>query len=367
MDWLRLTATAGVTPAVLEALLEHFGSARAILEAGRAALQQAGLDQATIEALQQPPSELLDATRDWLQASSRHHLIDWGDPAYPALLREIPRPPRTLFLIGDTTGLQLPQIAIVGSRNPTAEGRENAYRFARHLAESGFTVTSGLALGVDGAAHQGALDGHGRTLAVLGTGVDRIYPRQHRDLAHAIVDQGGALISEYPLGTPPQRPLFPQRNRLISGLALGTLVVEASQNSGSLSTARHAMQQGREVFAIPGSIHSPLSRGCHQLIRAGAKLVESSRDIVDELGPMTSLLQQSLLEDEPSPPPAAELDDEYQNLLQAMEYAPVDIDTLVERTGLTAENVSSMLLILELNGHVIASPGGLYSRTHHAP
>jgi DNA processing protein len=253
---------------------------------------------------------------------------------------------------------------MVGSRNPTTVGSETARDFARHLAGMGLTITSGLALGIDAASHRGALDAKGQTISVMGTGVDRIYPAAHRDLAHAIVAGGGALVSEYPPGTPPLSGNFPRRNRIISGLSLGTLVVEAARQSGSLITARMAGEQGREVFAIPGSIHNPLARGCHQLIRDGARLVETAQDVLAELAPrLRGLIAEALETREQTIPGEDEsLDEEYQRLLVHVGDEATPVDRLVERSGLTAEVVSSMLLILELRGLITPVPGG-YSRT----
>lgn len=297
------------------------------------------------------PAEI-DAALAWAQ-SPRHHLITWGDARYPALLREIPDPPLCLFVIGDPAHLSRPQIAVVGSRTPTAGGADNAKAFAQALTEAGLVTTSGLALGIDACAHRGALTAGGPTVAVAGTGLDRVYPARHRALAHEIAERG-ALVSEFMLGTPPRREHFPQRNRVISGLSIGVLVVEAAVHSGSLITARLASEQGREVFAIPGSIHSPLSRGCHALIRQGAKLVESARDVLEELGALASLTgpahaRASLVPAHP--------------LLTHLGYDPVDVDTLIERSGLTPDAVSSILLELELKGMVTVCPGGKYLRT----
>jgi DNA processing protein len=245
---------------------------------------------------------------------------------------------------------------MVGSRNPTPDGIENAKAFARTLASTGLLVTSDMALGIDAAAHYGALDGDGKTIAVAGTGVDRIYPASNHGLAHRIASQG-ALVSEYPLGSPPLRENFPRRNRIISGLSLGTLVVEAALRSGSLITARLASEQGREVFAIPGSIHSPQSRGCHQLIRQGAKLVETTTDIMEELGPLVATLR------EVSEPVVSRDNDSAEfELFEYLGFDPIDINTLVERSGLTPEAISSMLLQMELAGHIQACAGGKYHR-----
>ena len=298
----------------------------------------------------------------WLQ-DDNHHLVRPGDDAYPELLARIPGPPAQLYVNGDPEILHLPALAIVGSRNPTAGGAQNAFEFARHLGAMGFCIVSGLAQGIDAAAHRGALAAGGTTIAFLGHGIDRVYPAANRELAREIA-RHGALVSEFPLGAPPNRAFFPQRNRLISGLSLGTLVVEAARRSGSLITARLAAEQGREVFAIPGSIHNPLSRGCHQLIRQGAKLVEAADDIVAELAPLAGHLLQTI--DEPSSQDQAavrggEPDEEYVKLLDAIGHDPVSTDELVERSGLTIDQVSSMLLILELEGKIEKLSGGRYS------
>jgi DNA processing protein len=283
-------------------------------------------------------------------------IISLADLRYPSLLKEIPVPPPLLFVRGNPDVLSMPQLAIVGSRNPSAGGRQIAQDYARQLAQTGLTITSGLALGIDAASHGGALQ-EGITVAVAGTGPDRIYPARHRELAHRIVESG-AIVSEFPLGTPPLASNFPRRNRIISGLSLGTLVVEAAVKSGSLITARLASEQGREVFAIPGSIHNPLSRGCHMLIRQGAKLVENTTDILEELGPLVSLVLEAI----PEELKAANQDiiDTQDPVIEKMGFEPISIDVLVERCGLTPEKVSSMLLSLELQGRV-TSTGGLYS------
>lgn len=260
-----------------------------------------------------------------------------------------------------------PQLAIVGSRNPSGEGRRNAEEFAAYLARCGLTITSGMALGIDSASHRGALKAGGATLAVWGTGLDKVYPPAHRELAEQIAAHG-LIVSEYTPGTPPLPHNFPRRNRLISGLSVGTLVVEANQSSGSLITARLASEQGREVFAIPGSIHNPLARGCHRLIREGAKLVESAGDILEELAPLLKLEAAAAEQAPAATQAAAEPDDpEYRLLLNSLDYAPTSVDALVERTGLTPDVLSSMLLMLELQGLVEAAPGGHYSRVNKRP
>ncbi len=297
--------------------------------------------------------------KEWAQ-DPQNHLIRRGDNDYPELLEQIPHPPSDLYVRGDPGLLQMPALAIVGSRNPTQAGARNAFEFARHLGRTGFCIVSGLAEGIDTAAHRGALDAGAATVAFLGHGIDRVYPASNRELAHEIADNG-ALVSEFPLGTHPGRENFPQRNRLISGMSLGTLVVEAARRSGSLITARFAGEQGREVFALPGSIHNPLARGCHQLIRQGAKLVETADDIIAELAPLASHLLQNSLESTANESPANTDDEEYVQQKKYLSHDPIGVDELVSNSGLTIEQVSSMLLILELEGVVEPLSGGRYS------
>mgnify|MGYP002712239145 FL=1 len=323
----------------------------------------------------------LAADLTYIESQTNLHCLTQGDPLYPRLLREIPRPPPLLFVRGDPTCLSLPQLAIVGSRNPSGGGSENAERFAHYMAERGFAITSGLALGIDAAAHRGALRAGGRTIAVMGTGIDLIYPARHRSLAQEIIDSGGALVSEFPLGTSSHASNFPQRNRIISGLSGGTLVVEAAVQSGSLITASYALQHDREVFAIPGSIHNPLARGCHQLIRQGATLVETAQDIVDQLAGLLSYKRQEvrsaktqqteLFEDSVEPdnmpllnnPSLNEpsLNADEQSLLQALGYDPLPVDILAERTGLDVGSLSAQLIGLEIKG-LIQQIGACYQR-----
>ncbi len=356
---LALLRAPGVGPVRFARLLDHFGSAAAVFAADSAEWRPLDLPEAALDYLRHPDWRRVELDLAWLEQPD-NHLLRLDDPCYPYLLRQIPYPPPVLFVHGDLNCLRAPQLAIVGTRNPTPLGRETAHRFAAHLAESGLVITSGLALGIDAAAHQGALAGGGRTIAVMGTSLDRVYPAKHRDLAHAIADQG-ALISDLSIGTPAVAENFPRRNRLISGLALGVLVVEAAIRSGSLITARLANEQGREVFAIPGSIHNPLAKGCHSLIRQGAKLVETADDILEELGALATVASEAIRPAVPSAPVVA-LDNEYQQLLAALGDESVGVDLLVDRCGLTANDVSSMLLILELEGYVATVPGGLYCR-----
>jgi DNA processing protein len=364
-DWLALVRTPGLGPVGCGRLLERFGNPGTLLAASAADLGAAGLEPAAVAWLRQPDPQLLDRDLAWL-AQPDHHLITREDPAYPNLLTRIAGPPPVLFVTGDPALLSQPQLAIVGSRNPTGGGRATARDFARVLAEAGLTITSGLAFGIDAAAHQGALE-RGRTLAVGATGPDRLYPAQHRELAERIAARG-ALVTEFPPGTGVRREFFPRRNRIISGLSLGTLVVEAALRSGSLITARLAAEQGREVFAVPGSIHNPQARGCHALIREGAKLVETAADVVEELSTLLGgLAADSVAPPLPAPGTGPDLDAEYQALLQCMGYDPVAPDALVRCSGLGADVVSSMLLLLELEGYVATVPGGRYCRTLRTP
>lgn len=307
----------------------------------------------------------------YIESQPGLHCLIYDSPLYPRLLREIPRPPPLLFVRGDPTCLSLPQLAVVGSRNPSGGGSENAERFAHYMAERGFAITSGLAIGIDAAAHRGALRAGGKTIAVMGTGIDLIYPSRHRQLAQDIIDSGGALVSEFPLGTSSHASNFPQRNRIISGLSGGTLVVEAAVKSGSLITASYALQHDREVFAIPGSIHNPLARGCHQLIRQGATLVETAQDIVDQLAGLLSYKRQEIksakilqpeLFDEPTGNDESSLSTDEQILLQALGYDPLPMDVLAERTGLDIGNLSAQLIGLEIKG-LIQQTGACYQRT----
>jgi DNA processing protein len=341
-----------------QALLERCGTPQAVLELAAAEGGGWGLPAATLAGLRAPDWRAVEADLAWLQRAD-NHLLSLTDPAYPSLLRAIHAPPPVLFVHGAPAAIAGLQLGVVGSRNPTPVGRDTARDFAAALTGHGITVTSGLALGIDAAAHQGALDAGGITVAVAGTGLDRVYPASHRALAHRIAECG-ALVSEFPPGTGPRPDHFPRRNRIISGLSLGVLVVEAAQRSGSLITARHAMEQGREVFAIPGSIHNPLSRGCHTLIRQGAKLVEAVLDVLEELGPLACAAAQGATAAEtPSP---GDLPPEHRRVLDHLGYEPTPIDTLVERSGLTPESVSSILLVSELHGHVASTTGGLYMR-----
>ncbi|MEM8815319.1 MAG: DNA-processing protein DprA [Pseudomonadota bacterium] len=342
------------------ALRERFGGAGALFRQTASALENAGLSAAKSRRLAHADDSEVEAAETWLKERDQH-LLCMEDPAYPALLRDVRDPPLVLYVKGSIDLLALPSLAIVGSRNPTRGGVNNARDFAAHLGKLGFTITSGLAEGIDATAHEAALDSGAKSIAVLGTGIDRVYPAGHRELAHRIAE-AGALVSEYPLGTPPRRQHFPERNRIITGLCLGVLVVEAASRSGSLISARLAAEQGREVFAIPGSIHNALARGCHKLIRQGAKLVETANDIVSELEPLVTSLHGELGADSPRTMAAEERNEAHDNLLNTIGHDPVGIDELLEQSGLTIDELSSMLLILELEGKIERLAGGQYAR-----
>ncbi len=394
--WLRLGLTPGVGDRTARKLLAAFGLPDTVFGQSPAALREC-VSERVAQALGQRPEgldALLERTWQWLQGAPAdgptRRILTLGDPHYPSALLEMDDPPLLLYALGAQAVLDsgaYPRercLAVVGSRNPTAQGADHARQFAKALRALGYTIVSGLALGVDAAAHEGALEaaadaddanGQPATIAIVGTGLDRVYPRQHRDLAHRIAARG-LLLSEYPLGTPPLPANFPKRNRLISGLSQGTLVVEAALASGSLVTARLAAEQGREVFAIPGSIHAPQSRGCHALIRQGAKLVESAQDILEELQGFVPTLTTAKPKPAtrgnsraPTPPPPAtptlvpETDDP---LLQAMGFDPVGLDALIARTGIDAATLQVRLLEFELDGLVGRLPGGLFQRTGRA-
>jgi DNA processing protein len=357
LDAAQLVAAVAATGSIAELIAQPPSARRAL-----------GLRAPTIVALCAPEAARLEQDQREVERL-RLVLLPATDPTYPARLAEISGAPHLLWVRGDVAALSRPQLAIVGSRHPTAGGRRTAREFAHHFARSGLAITSGLALGIDAASHDGALLAGGRTLAVLGTGLDTCYPPENRALAERIVASGdGALVSEFPPGTVPRRAHFPQRNRLISGLALGVLVVEAARSSGSLSTARWAADQGRDVFAVPGSIHSPLSKGCHELIRQGAKLVERAEDVLTEFRSVLSqqsLAMLSLCGDGPRDG-AWPLDNPAEILLDALGFEPTSVDALLDSTGLSSESVASMLLILELEGRIESLPGGHYIRVGSA-
>ncbi|KJV07003.1 DNA-binding protein [Methylocucumis oryzae] len=353
--WLALLRTPGVGSRTFLKLLATHSPAQLFAESA-SSLAALGLNPQSISAIKAPDWQTVDNDLVWL-AQPNQLALTISDADYPELLKQIADPPPVLFVRGHANVLSLPQLAMVGSRNPSALGKETAYSFARTLARLGFAITSGLALGIDAASHQGALDGQGVTIAVAGTGLDRVYPAQHKDLALAIVESG-ALVSEFPPGTLAKANHFPRRNRIISGLSIGLLVVEAAKQSGSLITARLALEQNREVFAIPGSIHNPLARGCNALIREGAKLVETTNDIVEELGQFNQIDEEFYNESTQS-----KLDLEQQTILNLVMFSPTSIDTLVQNSGLSVEEISSTLLILELQGYIEATAAGCYIRT----
>ncbi|MCX7564482.1 DNA-processing protein DprA [Xanthomonadaceae bacterium XH05] len=363
--WLRVVRSPGLGGVRIRQLLERFGSIQAVAGASGAQLKAAGVPAAAVDWLANPDRVALAGDHAWLDQSG-HHLLTCDSDDFPVLLQRAPRAPAALFVDGDPQWLWFAQIAIVGSRNPTDGGIANARDFSRTLARSGLIVTSGLADGIDAAAHHAALDAGKPTIAVIATGPDIVYPARNRALAQAIAGHG-AVVSEYPPGTPAQREHFPMRNRIIASLALGTLVVEAAQRSGALITAREAAEAGREVFALPGSIHNPLAKGCHRLIRDGASLVETAQEIVQALAPQAAQLATALrgrlaVETLDADAPdalseAPEEDDDYRRLRAALGHDPVPIDVLAQRTGLTVGTLSSMLVLMELDGRVAAAHG----------
>ncbi|MCG3145897.1 MAG: hypothetical protein HONDAALG_03657 [Gammaproteobacteria bacterium] len=362
-SWLLLWRVPGIGPATFLKLLEFFGSPRAVLQASVAQLREAGLGHELAAEVRSADIATIDADLRWLAGPCRR-IITCQDSVFPPRLREIAVPPPLLFVEGDPGVLSRPQLAIVGSRRPSRSGRELAAHFAAAVAERGIVVTSGLAHGVDAEAHRGCLAGGSPGVAVMGTGPDVVYPRGHADLAAAIRAHG-AVVTEFAPGAFVRPENFPRRNRIISGLSLGVLVIEAAAISGSLITARHAIEQGREVFAVPGSIYNPLARGCHALIKQGAKLVESIDDILEELPAAARGAARRASGNggaDTVAPPGAEFDGEQSLMLDAMAFDPVSVDALVDRTGLTANVVSSILLELELRGSVAPHPGGLYVR-----
>jgi DNA processing protein len=353
LQWLSLSQIEGLGCQTFCQLLKTFGSPSEIYRKKFKELRAVVSEKIALEIGQGVDQTGLQDTLTWL-AQANNHLVTLADTDYPKALLEIADPPPLLYAKGNLALLNKLSIAIVGSRNASVQGEKNAEAFAQGLAEHGLCIVSGLALGIDGAAHRGALKAKGDTIAVVGTGLDMVYPAQHRDLAHQIASSG-LIISEFPLGTLSKPQNFPRRNRLISGLSLGCLVVEANLKSGSQITARLSAEQGREVFAIPGSIHSPLAKGCHQLIKQGAKLVDSLQDIVEELN--LSKAVSAPLAEENSP-----TNQDQQTLLDAMAYDAISIETLVQLTGLTVSTLSSMLTLLELEGRITGLAGGQYQQ-----
>ena len=359
--WLRLLDTPGIGRGSARALLARFGAAEAVIDATTA--ERASVVAPGVAAALERAPEQFEARRDaawrWLEADApeARDVIVVGDPRYPQILLESADPPLLFYTRGRVDLLSRPAIAIVGSRNPTPQGLENARAFASHLSRAGWVVVSGLALGIDGAAHEGALEGGSGTIAVVGTGLDQVYPLRHRALTERIAAQG-LVVSEFAIGTPAMPEHFPIRNRIIAGLGRGTLVVEAALQSGSLITARLASESGRDVFAIPGSIHSPQARGCHALIKQGAKLVDSGADIVDELPALATAVAPKIA----TPEPAAHANP----ILDALGYDPIGLDALIARTGQSAAVLSATLLDLELQGRVARLAGQLFQRVERA-
>ncbi|MGF6769589.1 DNA processing protein [Paraburkholderia sp. GAS199] len=394
--WLRLSLAPGLKPAALRLLLGAFGLPEAIVEQSFDALADVAGESVARAALSPPADDFdaqLDAVRAWREVPG-NHLVTLDDPVYPPALLTMPDPPPLLYIKGRLDLLHTQAIAIVGSRSATPQGIEDAERFAREFSAAGVTVVSGLALGIDGAAHRGGLAGAGGTVAVIGTGADLVYPAAHHPLAHQIA-ANGAILSEWPLGTPARAANFPQRNRLIAGLVSGVLIVEAAMRSGSLITARLANEMGRDVFALPGSIHAPLSRGCHRVIKQGAKLVETPDDVLEEIGfkrpPLPARVrapgcstQTALWDAGPMPglslPPctqapapeavsgadaSAQAEPDHQKLLAALGHSPSTLEILATRTEMEGAALQNALLHLELAGHVTALPGGRYTRATH--
>jgi DNA processing protein len=358
-SWLQLTLTPGLGAATIRELLKQLGLPEKVLAAPRKELARLLTPQALAALDSEPVARSVERSLAWLEQPG-HALVTLADPAYPALLLEIGDPPPVLYCRGRPELLRRPALAIVGSRNASAQGAQNAEQFARAFSAAGLTIVSGLAQGIDAAAHRGGLTDEGSTIAVLGTGVDLAYPAANAALAQEIAERG-LLVSEYPLGMKALAHNFPRRNRLISGLAQGCLVIEAALASGSLITARAAAEQGREVFAVPGSIHSPLSKGCHALIKTGAKLAESAEDVLTELA---SFRRTGFASTRAPAAPHVDAAAEDEPLLACMGFDPVDVDSLCARAGLPAERVSAELLRLELGGRITALPGGLYQRVN---
>jgi DNA processing protein len=359
-DWLALWRVKGVGAKTYLKLLEVFAQPSAVFSAKTAELQKAGLSLDIANRIKGFDFNEIAPDLKWLELEDCH-VMCWLDDDYPALLREIPDPPPVLFIRGDRSLLSSFQIAMVGARSPSPLALKTTKAFSKSFTNFGLTVTSGMALGVDQAAHWGAVEAGGKTIAVTATGLDRVYPASHKQLAGEIV-KTGALVSEFPIGTQPQPGYFPRRNRIISGLSLGVLVVEAAIKSGTLVTARHAMEQGREVFAIPGSIHNPLSKGCHHLIRQGAKLIETAEDVLEDLGNLSLVALGDGVDGQKEESGSPVLQGDYAVVLEKIAFDPISVDDLKAETNFTVEEISSMLLVLELEGLVSSAPGGLFYR-----
>ncbi|MCU7837297.1 MAG: DNA-processing protein DprA [gamma proteobacterium symbiont of Taylorina sp.] len=369
--WLALHKAPGIGSLSFNQLVEQFTDIKQLFDSPGVVNQSqlsAARKKSLIHYLQSPDWQSVENELHWAEAAE-NHILHFNHPDYPELLKQIHSPPAILFVKGQTDVLNEIQLAIVGSRNPSVDGSESAYQFARHLAGNGMVISSGMALGIDAQSHLGALSCQGRSVAVAGTGLDRIYPARHKELAWKLLEKG-AIISEYSLGVGPAKQNFPQRNRIISGLSVGTLVVEAALKSGSLITAKYALEQAREVFAIPGSIHNPLSRGCHQLIKSGAKLVETAEDILEELSSLMLASRFSL--DNDFKPAVSQIESEQkidpllpkiqQLILKNIAYSPVSVEVLIERCKLNAADISANLILLEVNDYLQTHPGGMVSR-----
>ncbi len=359
--WLALSLTRGLGDESARRLLKEIGLPEVIFSASQSALRHFVKTDIAANISNGIDETALAPALEWLQ-DDNNHVVTLADEHYPQALLNIPDPPLLLYVKGRLDLLNRHALAVVGSRNATPQGVKNAEAFALSLSDAGLCIISGMAHGIDAAAHHGALRGKGGSIAIVGTGLDKVYPAANRDLAHALAEHG-ALVSEFPIGTPPLAANFPRRNRIISGMSLGCLVVEASLQSGSLITARLALEQSRDVFAIPGSIHSPQSKGCHALLKQGAKLVETAQDIIEELGSLSVTTQSGSGARNP-----AKQDHGPENtdsaLLEQLGYDPVNVETLSMRCGLTVSELSAMLLTLELAGHISALPGGMYQRIH---
>lgn len=365
--WLWLSQLDGLGPTRLAKIYQHFGSSEELLKASAQSLLEAGFQSSQRRLFERFKDNLqqgrcCSTTAEWLKESEQHHLLTIESEHYPEQLRQISDPPTILFAKGDVELLKYPQIAIIGSRRATAQGLDNAYQFSRYLSNQGLIPTSGLALGIDSKAHQGGLDGLGLTVAVLGTGIDQVYPRSNTKIFNQVIENKGVIISEYPLGTPPISYNFPKRNRIISGLSLGCLVIEATIKSGSLITARMALEQSREVFAVPGSIHNPASRGCHQLIREGALLVDNVDQIYEAISGQLSIPNQEVNKIEPIVLPEGLPAQELQ-LIEVIGFENCSFDALVEKTSIGPSQLSQLLLSLELKG-LVRIEAGAYQRIH---
>ncbi len=390
--WLALQRTPGVGTITFHKLVKQFGSPRNVFESnsfdnsfdnsidkkGNHRLktgpqENPSLRKSILNQLKNPNWQLVEKDLQWANQAN-NHIVTLLDPKYPPLLKQIADPPPILYVTGCPDLLRLTQIAMVGSRNPSHTGKETAHEFAYALSNSGFIITSGLALGIDGASHKGAIAANSPTIAVLGTGLDKVYPARHHSLA-VNISENSALVSEFALGTPPVAANFPKRNRIISGLSVGTVVVEATLKSGSLITARMATEQGREVFAIPGSIRNPAAKGCHKLIREGAKLVETTEDILEELAPLSQfnlpniqelvsngndVLNNALIEPQFDGALNNEQEGFLHDFLHKVGHDPISIDGMVQRTGMSVESISSLLMVLELRGRISSSNGFYY-------